>query len=99
MASAVLAMVLLGLHMLLRKNLTAESHYSSLAVEMKRICSGELGDSAKAIEITGAQVQAWLAQVSDLRLNTITFSEYASIALRLENPITPLWIHYVCLRV
>lgn len=66
---------------------------------MKRICSGELGDSAKAIEITGAQVQAWLAQVSDLCLNTITFSECASTALGLENPITPLRVHYVCLRV
>lgn len=71
----------------------------ALVEQMKRICSGELGDSAKAIEITGAQVQAWLAQVSDLCLNTITFSEYASTALGLENPITPLRVHYVCLRV
>lgn len=67
----------------------------ALVVQMNRIYSGELGDSSKAIEIMGAQVQAWLAQVLDLRLNAITFAECASTALGLENPITPLRVHYV----
>lgn len=63
---------------------------------------GELGDSAKATEITGALAQARMAQVSDLCLNTITFSECASTSLGLDAPITPLrvhYVHYVCLRV
>lgn len=74
----------------------------ALMVQMNRIYSGELSDSAKAIEITGAEAQARTAQVSDLCLNTIPFSKCASTALRLENPITPLrvhYVHYVCLRV
>lgn len=55
----------------------------ALVVQMNRIYSGELSDSAKAIEITGTEAQARMAQVSNLGLNTITFSKCASTALGL----------------
>lgn len=55
----------------------------ALVVQMNRIYSGDLSDSAKAIEITGAEAQARMAQVSDLGLNTITFSKCASTAIGL----------------